>query len=665
MTTRAAKRWKRPPKIPTRQWLEKYFRLPAEGADLPGPYNPDYVPYLWGIFYALDNPADRIVALMKAAQIGWTFGLVGFLGKKIHVEPTAMIVLFPKDGTAREFGDEKLKPSVQATPVLAERLDMSGSRKTGQRANFKRFAGGFLKLVGSNSISNVKSTPAPLVIVEEPDDTNENIKEQGDAIRLARERLKRFRQGKLVLGGTPSVKGISRVEEFMELSDKRVLPIECHECGEAHVLDWENVSWLSKEEGTEHPVYGKAMPETAIYGCPHCGGTWDDWQRQENIRRTVRKAADAGDPYCGWVPTTESTGGVVGFMELNELYVCIPGTSLADVVRDHLEAEHDARLGDESGRIVFTNSKLGRPYEYQDENANEEELRAAAKDYPELIIPHGGLLITIGIDVQHNRLAVVIRAWGRGEESWLLFWGELHASHTCVDKNDPVWDKLDDLVFGAFKHDNGRSVYASAISIDASDGQTSDAVYHWARTRNMRHRHVQVMAIKGSSLQQDPEIFSTPRAKSIDHHRPDKQTKADRHGVKVFQVGTNKAKDWISGQMKLEAAGRGRWHFYQDVRADYFDQITSEVKAPHKSIRYRRIWQLKSGRRNEALDCEVYALHAARAARVHLMRPAQWDELELQLVQADLFQEAIEVAPEEAKTERKRSRAELARKMNG
>lgn len=160
--------------------------MPAEGADLPGPYNPDYVPYLWGIFYALDNPADRIVALMKAAQIGWTFGLVGFLGKKIHVEPTAMIVLFPKDGTAREFGDEKLKPSVQATPVLAERMDMSGSRKAGQRANFKRFAGGFLKLVGSNSISNVKSTPAPLVIVEEPDDTNENIKEQGDAIRLAR-----------------------------------------------------------------------------------------------------------------------------------------------------------------------------------------------------------------------------------------------------------------------------------------------------------------------------------------------------------------------------------------------------------------------------------------------------------------------------------------------
>nr|VFJ68370.1 MAG: hypothetical protein BECKFW1821B_GA0114236_114310 [Candidatus Kentron sp. FW] len=45
--------------------------------------------------------------------------------------------------------------------------------------------------------------------------------------------------------------------------------------------------------------------------------------------------------------------------------------------------------------------------------------------------------------------------------------------------------------------------------------------------------------------------------------------------------------DWLDGQMKLEARGIGRWHYYREVRADYFEQITSEVKAPHKSIKYR------------------------------------------------------------------------------
>nr|VFJ91472.1 MAG: Phage terminase large subunit (GpA) [Candidatus Kentron sp. H]VFJ99340.1 MAG: Phage terminase large subunit (GpA) [Candidatus Kentron sp. H] len=103
----------------------------------------------------------------------------------------------------------------------------------------------------------------------------------------------------------------------------------------------------------------------------------------------------------------------------------------------------------------------------------------------------------------------------------------------CVDKNDAVWEALDKLAFSPFKHANGNAIRAKAISIDSGDGNTNDAVYSWVRTRSARHPHVRVMAVKGSSERQDPEIFATPRLKSIDHHRPDKQTKADRHGVKV------------------------------------------------------------------------------------------------------------------------------------
>nr|VFJ45812.1 MAG: hypothetical protein BECKFM1743A_GA0114220_1002921 [Candidatus Kentron sp. FM]VFJ45987.1 MAG: hypothetical protein BECKFM1743C_GA0114222_1003221 [Candidatus Kentron sp. FM]VFK07444.1 MAG: hypothetical protein BECKFM1743B_GA0114221_1004021 [Candidatus Kentron sp. FM] len=47
------------------------------------------------------------------------------------------------------------------------------------------------------------------------------------------------------------------------------------------------------------------------------------------------------------------------------------------------------------------------------------------------------------------------------------------------------------------------------------------------------------------------------------------------------------AKNLPDKQMKLEARGIGRWHYFKEVRADYFEQISSEVKAPHKSIEYR------------------------------------------------------------------------------
>ncbi|MEJ1409382.1 MAG: terminase gpA endonuclease subunit [Candidatus Sedimenticola sp. (ex Thyasira tokunagai)] len=653
------------PDIPTRQWAKEYFRLPEEGADLPGRYNPDYVPYMWGIFHALDNPAVSVVVLQKAAQIGWTFALIAFLGKRVTRMPSAILMLFPKDGAGRDFEDEKLIPSIKASPELADVMDVSTSRKAGNRAGHKKFAGGFLKMVGSNSASSVKSTPSPLVIVEEPDDTNDNVKDQGDAIRLARERLKRFRRSKMVLGGTPAVKGLSRIEENINISDQRVLPIVCHDCGDVHVLNFEHVKWIESETGPAHPVFGRADPDSAVYVCPHCGSAWDDWQRQQNILNTCRAADESGDPWCGWVPTVETSGGVVGFKELNELYVCMPGTSLADVVRDYLEAEHDAANGDESARIVFQNSKLGRPYEYRGEQADEESLRDAALDYREMVVPDGGLLITASIDVQHDRLALTMRVWGRGEASWLLTWRELATDNTAVDKNDAVWTALDEVVFSAIPHVSGMQMFVSAVSIDSSDGATNDAVYHWVRTRQKRHRRVLIMAVKGSSMQQDPEIFSTPRAKSIDHRNPNRQTKADRHGVKVYIVGTNKAKDWLAGQLKLEATGSGRFHFFADVRDDYYKQITSEVKAPHRSIRNRRVWQLKSGRRNEALDCEVYGLHAARALRVHLMTPEKWDDLEHRLMQADLFTDQHQAQEQTQTPAKKRDRAALANKLNG
>ena len=604
--------------------------------------------------HALDDPDVKVVVTQKAAQVGWTYCLVGYLGKRIHTDPSPMIVLFPKDGAARDFGEEKFKPAIDATPVLRPLIDTSQSRRSGQRAQFKVFPGGFLKLVGSNSISNVKSTPAPLVIVEEPDDTNESVADQGDSIRLARERLKRYRNGKLILGGTPSVKGLSRVEEFLKLSDQRVFPVRCHECGESHVLDFTNVSWLQRDEGPEHPVYKMALPETAVYSCPHCGSAWDDWQRRNNLIDTAREALEAGDPYCGWEPTAESTGGIVGFHELNELYVCIPGTKLADIVRDYLEAEADAEHGDESGRIVFVNSKLGRPYEYQDEQASEGELKRAALDYPELVVPHGGLLVTAGVDVQHDRLAVVLRAWGRNQESWLLYWGEIYASRSIVDSADPAWANLDKLLFGTIKHANGSKMRIVAASIDSSDGQTNDVIYSYVREKMKKHGAITLMAVKGSSSQQDPEIFSPPR-NAVDHRRHDRRTKADRHGVQVYIVGTNKAKDWIAAQAKLEAEGGGRWHHYAGVRPDYYEQLTAEVKAPSKATRYRKVWQKKSGRSNEALDCEVYALHAARAARVHLLRPAHWDLLEQKISQLELFADPADPAPAQIPTTKPKS----------
>ncbi|MCY1359529.1 Phage terminase large subunit [compost metagenome] len=92
-------------------------------------------------------------------------------------------------------------------------------------------------------------------------------------------------------------------------------------------------------------------------------------------------------------------------------------------------------------------------------------------------------------------------------------------------------------------------------------------------------------------------------------------------------------------------------HWYEGVGTAYFEQLTNEVLAPHPRNPTVKVWQKKAGRRNEGLDCEVYALHAARAKRTHLMRDSEWQDLEHRLIQNDLFRETETPVPTEAPAE--------------
>ncbi len=640
MMERVAQAWEPPPSVSTTEWSNNYRYLAAESSALPGKYSTELTPWVPGIHDALDDPDTWKVVCMKSAQVAWTDGVVNnWIGKKIDCEPSPIVGMFAKEAAAKEYVDEKFRPMVEATPRLSAVMDVRTSRKDGNRALFKKFPGGFLKLVGSNSPSNVKSTPAPCVFVEEPDDAQINVGQQGDSIKLLEERTKTYHRRKVVFGGTPSVKGLSTIEANYLVSDQRKFYVPCHECGESHVLSWENVHWDGEGE-RHHEIYGHALPETAIYVCPHCGIIWDDDQKNRNVEQGEWKA-------------TAEFRGVAGFY-INEMYSPFPGSRLQRLVERYLEAQHQLDQGDDTEMIVFVNSCKGLPYEYTSDAPDTEELRAKALDYPEKTVQRGGLIITAGVDVQHDRLAIILRAWGRDEESWLVWWGEIYGN--TIDKSDKVWDDLDSILFGTYQHESGAQIGVTAISIDSSDGTTSDAVYHYVRSRMSRG----VMAVKGSSNDYGTrEIFSRPKA-SIDT-RGRRNTKAAKYGLTPFIVGTHNAKDLIAGRMKLTGSGAARMHWYQDVRADYYDQMTGEVKAPHRSLRGKRVWQKKAGAAVEAWDGEVYALHAARAAKVHLMKPHQWDQLEQQISQSDMF----EKEQEQQQTQKQKPKQTQRRRSGG
>jgi len=556
----------------------------------------------------------------KPAQIGWTQSVIcNTLGHNVEIRHASCITMFPKDGAARNFDLEKFSPMIESTPSLTPLIPVR-SRAKGIKALFKSFVGGFIKFVGSNSISDVKSTSAKLLIIEEPDDCNLNLRGQGDAIKLLEERGKTFRDLKILIGGTPSIKGVSSIEDEMLQSDRNRWMVPCPDCGEFQALEWEQVRWDQDGAEVEHPTFGRAKTETAVYVCVACGSCWNDAQKNLAVQRG---RAEPQAPFRG----------VLG-LYINELYACWHESRMQVLVERYLNAKHEEAQGNLEALIVFWNAALGRAWEYKGELADEATLSMRGLDYPVNTVPAGGLVLTMGVDVQHNRLAVVLRAWGRGEESWLVLFDEIEGN--SVDKNDPVWAALDALVFTTYGHAWGVALGVRAVSIDAGDGTASDAVYHWVRTR--RGRGVELMAIKGSSVA-DSEIFRRPTASIDSTHR---NTKASKHGLRTYIVGVNRAKDLLlgdkgPGRLALEGSGPGRVHWYRDVRTDYLTQFMSEVKVPVRGQRGKRVWQVKKGVRNEVLDAEIYALHAGRALKVHLMRDAHWAALETGFRQQALF----------------------------
>jgi phage terminase large subunit GpA-like protein len=342
----------------------------------------------------------------------------------------------------------------------------------------------------------------------------------------------------------------------------------------------------------------------------------------------------------GWRAETKSP--VAGFYA-NELLSIFDGSRVPILARKYIEAQHEMDDGKPEAMIVFWNSTLGLPWEYRGDLPEEEELRKRAEKYSEWSVPSGALVPLLTVDVQHDRLALTCWVMGRGEEMWLAYWGEVYGQ--TVVAHQGAWLELEQLLNKEVMTPAGVGIRIAACGIDCSDGQTSEASYAFVRKHD-RGVNRPVLALKGASDSEGRvEIWTPPKA--IDPNR--KATKASKFGVQVHIVGTAKAKDLIlgwaqeGGRVRLAGNGAGRMHWYENVRADFYEQMLSEIKIPNRLNPRRRSWKARTDRRNEALDCTVYAVYLSRHLRLHLRRPGQWDLDEIRLRQGVLLPAAVDV----------------------
>ena len=201
---------------------------------------------------------------------------------------------------------------------------------------------------GANSAASLASRPIGLLLADEVDRYPSSAGDEGDPLNLAIKRTTTFKNRKIYVCSTPTIKGQSRIEAAFEESDKQYYYVPCPHCGEYQRLVWAQVKW---PEG---------RPHEAQYCCEECGALIDHQHKREMLA--------AGE----WRATSESVG-VAGF-HISELYS--PWVSWAEMAQGFLEAKKMPET-----LKTFVNTAFGEVWEEDAEKFEPHELMERAEDY--------------------------------------------------------------------------------------------------------------------------------------------------------------------------------------------------------------------------------------------------------------------------------------------
>jgi phage terminase large subunit GpA-like protein len=561
------------PKLSVNDWAEKHRVLSSVAASEPGAWSTGRTPYLKEIMDVLSaqDRTERVV-FMKGAQLGGTETGLNWLGYVVHHAPGPMLMVQPTVETAKRVSKQRVDSLIESCPAIAERIKSPRARDSGNTVLMKEFPGGVLVITGANSAVGLRSMPVRFLFLDEVDGYPGDAGGEGDPVALAMQRAVTFVNRKVLMVSTPTVKGFSRIEAAYEESDKRVFTVPCDHCGVFSQLFWRDIRW---PEG---------RIQEAAWHCPHCGGTHPEY----------RKPALLAQGH--WQVTASGDGKTAGF-HLSSLYS--PWVIWAEIAEEHRDAKDDpVRLK------VWVNTKLAETWEERDgERMDEESLMARREQYGPAI-PAEVAVLTCGVDVQDNRLEIELVGWGRDEESWScdykILWGDPSAPE--------LWHELEQYLTATFEHEtlaNGLTIHAACLD---TGGHHTQAAYAFCRGRERQR----IWAIKG--LAGKRPIW------------PKRPTKTAKGKVNLFGIGVDAAKEAVFARLKKQEHGAGFCHFPLDRDAAYFEQLTAErLRTRYVKGFAQQYWWKPDGRRNEALDCRVYAyaaLHGLLSMGLNLNRRA-------------------------------------------
>jgi phage terminase large subunit GpA-like protein len=574
----------------------------------PGPRDPSFTPYIVPFLRFADDPKYETCVLITGTQSSKTDGILDIMGWRLATRPRPMIYIGPSRDFVADIFEPRLMKLLDEAPVLAD-LVARGKRNKKMR---KVVNGVAVRLALGNSPASLAGDSVGDIFIDEFDKMAGGMKGEGDVLTLAKARAHTYADRKIVITSTPK-RGAVAMErdaktgmEFWALADAR---------------DIESPIWSKFQEGTRHH-WSWQCPHCASWFVPRMGllrypngatptqaraSTWLECPTSGCvIDEAEKEAMNAAGRYIAPGMTIDN-GRVTddGLVDNTTLSLWVSGLASPFVTwgeRSELIIKAE-QSGDSEERQGAAND-VGELWSPVSGEVLDWQAIANKRDtYPAETMPDGAMYLTVGCDVQKDRLIYVVRAWGARATSWLVEQGELLGDTAQT----PVWG---DLAHKLTTPIDGSFIKLAFIDSGFRPGKKTaipmNRVYQFCR----RFRHF-VFPTKGSS---------NPMIKPLIKSRPDvtRQGDINKYGLELIRLDTDYWKSFVHERLSYPADQLGAWHINADATDDYCKQLVAEARTVTDAGKV--VW-IERSRHNHFLDCEAMSAAAGFMLNVHHIRP--------------------------------------------
>lgn len=584
------------------QWAERKRSIGKGLTANPGPYDYSLTPYLREIADNLsDTSAVQEIYVIKATQVGFTVGVLeNHMGYCIDYAIGPLLYISGDQAMAEESFEKRVDEMIDSAGLIGKiraNIQKRKGRMTGDRTDSKSYGGTFMRAVGPNSESKLRSFPMRILHEDEIDVYPQRIvksgTDTGDTLKKAERRTDTYGNLKKIVGGsTPKQEGSSRIIKKVEEGDKRYYNVTCPKCKCQQPLVWSQLKWDKDESGKPDIQYAivngveTISKDPTYYECIDC-----KYKIKESEKHDLLQEKGHGGT-AEWIPTKKPSRPFVRSYHIPGWYGF---RSWWEIALEWYEVKDDPFLLPD-----FINDVMGETYKESDQKPDEHILLQLAQEYeqwPRGHINEKVLFLTIAADVQQDRLEVGLMGWGRNRQGWLIDYWNIPGNPDSVE--DQCWLKLSDIILESYKREDGLEL---AVQIAFIDSQYLSST----------------VDLFCDGFPFDPEnIAGVYPVQS--RETQDKRVKNFQSNIKTPVVGINDQamKRALYTNLRKRPQGPGHFpgyylHFSYEYGDEFYKQLTSEeiVRVTVRGVdRGIKILNTKQ-RRNEVLDVVKYNMAA-------------------------------------------------------